>query len=60
LRAKRNPGNEGKCEGMNLHTSKGASTSGVCSPDGLPNFQKAIVGIKTQWIKKFFIALERY
>ncbi len=26
--------------------------------DGLPNFQRAIVGIKTHWIKKFLIILE--
>jgi len=28
----RRPGNEKKCEGMNLHTSKGASTLGVRVP----------------------------
>jgi len=28
----RKPGSEGKCEGMNPHTLKGASTLGVLSP----------------------------
>jgi hypothetical protein len=37
LRAKRKPGSERKCEGMNPHTPKGASTLGVWSPGGLPN-----------------------
>jgi hypothetical protein len=32
LRAKRKLGSEGKCEGMNLHTPKRASTSRVWSP----------------------------
>jgi hypothetical protein len=47
LRAKRKPKSEGRCEGMNLHTPKGASTLGVWSPNGLPNLQRAIVGVKT-------------
>jgi len=51
-------GSEGKCEGMNPHTPKGASILGVWSPDGLPNFHRVIVGVKTQWIEKFFISLE--
>jgi len=55
LRAKRKPKNEGKCEGMNPHTPKGASTLGVWSPDGLLNFQRVIAGVKTQWIEEFFI-----
>jgi hypothetical protein len=25
------------------------------SPGGLPNFQRAIVGVKTQWIEEFYI-----
>jgi len=37
LWAKRKPGGEGRCEGMNLHTPKGASTLGIWSLDGLPN-----------------------
>jgi hypothetical protein len=55
LWAKRKPESEGNCEGMNLHTPKGASTLGVWNLGGLPNFQKAIAGVKTQWIEKFFI-----
>jgi len=46
---------EGRCEGMNPHTPKGASTLGVWSPDGFPNLQRTIVGVKTQWIEEFFI-----
>jgi hypothetical protein len=60
LRAKRKPGSEGKCEGMNPHTPKGACTLGVWSLGGLPNLQKAIVGIKTKWIEKFLISLKTY
>jgi hypothetical protein len=60
LWAKRKPGSEGKCEGMNPHTPKGASTLGVWSPNGLPNFQIVILGVKTQWIEKFFISLRSY
>jgi len=48
LRARRKPGGKGKCEGMNPHTPKGVSTLGVWSPGGLPNLQRAIVGVKTQ------------
>jgi hypothetical protein len=51
---------EGKCEGMNPHTSKGTSTLGVWSPDGLPNLERGIVGVKTQCIEKFFTLLESY
>jgi hypothetical protein len=46
LRVKRKLGSEGKCEGMNLHTLKGASTLGVLNPSGLPNLQRAIAGVK--------------
>jgi len=60
LQAKRKPGNERKCEGMNLNIPKGASTLGVWSLGGLPNFQRAIVGVKTQWIKKKIISLQNY
>jgi len=55
LQVKRKPGNEGKCEGMNPHTPKGASTLGVWSPVGLPNFQREISEVKTQWIEEIFI-----
>jgi hypothetical protein len=60
LRVERKPESEGKCEGTNPHTPKGASTLGVWSPDGLPNLQRAIVGVKTQWIEEMFISLENY
>jgi hypothetical protein len=47
LWAKRKPGSEGKCEGMNPHTPKGAFTLGVGSPNGLLNLQRDIAGVKT-------------
>jgi hypothetical protein len=44
---------------MNPHTPKGASTLGVgWSPDGVPNFQKVITGVKTEWIEEFLISLK--
>ncbi len=49
------PMNVGECEGMNPHTPKWIPTLEV---DGLPNFQRAIAGVKTHWIKKFLISLE--
>jgi hypothetical protein len=48
LRAKRKPGNEGKCEGMNLHTPKRAPTLGVWTPG------------EFRWIEEFLISLESY
>jgi hypothetical protein len=57
---RKKPGSEGKCEGMNPHTPKGASTLGVWSLDGLLNLQRAIARVKTQWIEDLFISLERY
>jgi hypothetical protein len=60
LRAKRKPESEGNYEGMNPHTLKKASTFGVWSINGLPNLQRAIVGVKTQWIEEFFILLKSY
>jgi len=42
-----------ECEGMNPHTPK-------WTPNGLPNFQRAIAGNKTHWFEKFFISLENY
>jgi len=60
LWAKKKPGSEGKCEGMNLHIPKGAFTLGVWSLGGLPNLQRKIAGVKTQWIEKFLISLESY
>ncbi len=60
LQAKRKPKSEGKCEGMNPHTPKGAPTLGVWSLSGLSNFQRVIVRVKTQWIEYFFISLESH
>jgi hypothetical protein len=58
LGAKRKPRSEGKCEGMNLHIPKGTSILGVWSLGGLSNIQRAIIGVKTQWIETFFISFE--
>jgi len=41
-----------KCEGIDPHTPKGTPTLGVWSPNGLPNVQKTIAGVKTQWIDR--------
>jgi hypothetical protein len=43
-----------ECEGMNPHTHKATPTLG----DGVPNFQREILGVKTQWSEEFFISLE--
>jgi hypothetical protein len=45
---------------MNLHTPKGTSILGVGSPGGLPNLQRAIKRVKTQWIEKLLISFESY
>jgi hypothetical protein len=52
LWAKRKPRSEGKCEGMNLHTPKGA-TLGIWNPGGLPNLQRVIAGVKANGLKSF-------
>ncbi len=52
-------GSVGKCEGMNLHTSKGASTLGVGVLAGSQIF-RAIAGVKTQWIEKYLISLKSF
>jgi hypothetical protein len=39
---------------------QGSSHLGSWSPNGLPNVQRTIVGVKTQWIEKLFISLESY
>jgi len=31
---------------------------GSWSPGGLPNVQRVIIRVKTQWLEKFFISLE--
>jgi hypothetical protein len=40
---------------MNPHTPKATPTLG----DGVPNFKRAIEGVKSQWLEEFFISLER-
>jgi len=52
------PVNARECEGIDPHTPKGTPTLGVGSPGGLPNFQRAISGVKTQWLEEFFISLK--
>jgi hypothetical protein len=50
-----------KCEGMwgSEHShSQGNSHFGRWSPGGLPKFQRAITGVKTQWLVAFFISLK--
>jgi hypothetical protein len=42
---------------MNPHTPR-KFHFGNWSLDGLPNFQRVIVGVKTQWLEKFFISME--
>ncbi len=38
--------------------SQVSSHFGSRSPDGFPNLQRAILGVKTYWIEKFLISLE--
>jgi hypothetical protein len=33
---------------------------GVGVPNGLPNLQNAIAGVKIHWFEEFFISLESY
>jgi len=47
-----------KCEGVNPHTPKANSHFGRWSPGRLPKLQRAIAGVKPQWIVAFFISLE--
>jgi hypothetical protein len=51
-------GSTKECEGMNPHTPKGTLILGSWSPNGLPNFQRAIARVKTHWIKAFLISLK--
>jgi hypothetical protein len=37
-----------------------SSHFGSWSPDGPPNFQRVIIGVKTHYIKKFIIPLEKF
>jgi hypothetical protein len=46
------------CEGMNPHTPQGNFHLGSWNFGGLPNVQKAITRVRTQWIEKFFIPLK--
>jgi hypothetical protein len=43
---------------MNPHTPR-KFHFGSWSLGGLPNFQRAIAGVKTQWLEEFFISMER-
>jgi hypothetical protein len=45
---------------MNPHTPEGTPMSGIGVPNGLPNLQSAIVGVKTHFLEKLFISLKRY
>ncbi len=51
-------GSVGKCENEPSH-SQVSSHFGSWSPDGLPNFQRAIAGVKTHWNEEFLISLKR-
>jgi hypothetical protein len=42
---------------MNPHTPR-EFHFGSWSLGGLPNIQRAIAGVKTQWVEEFFISLE--
>ncbi len=46
-----------ECEGIDLHTPKGTPTLAV---GVLVDFQRTMVGVKTQWIEDLFISLESY
>jgi hypothetical protein len=55
------PGSVRKCErvwGSEHSHSQDNSHFGRWSPGGLPKFQRAIWGVKTQWFVTFFISLE--
>jgi hypothetical protein len=50
-----------KCEGVwgsEPSHSQGNFHFGRWSPSGLPNFHRAISGVKTQWLVAFFISFE--
>jgi hypothetical protein len=53
LRAKRKPGSEGKCEGMNPHTPKGASTLKVGVSMDSQIFKERLQGSKLIGLKSF-------
>jgi hypothetical protein len=43
---------------MNPHTAR-EFHFGSWSLGGLPNLQRAIAGVKNQWLEEFFISLKR-
>jgi len=49
-----------ECEGKNPPHSQVNSHVGSWSPGGLPNVQRAIARVKTQWLEEFFISLKSY
>jgi hypothetical protein len=49
-----------ECEGMNPHTPKWTPIVRVGIPNGFPNLQSAITGVKTHRIKKTFVGLKSY
>ncbi len=49
-----------ECEGMNLHTPKWIPMLGIGIPNGLPNLQSVILGVKTHHLEDFFISLKNY
>jgi len=56
------PGSVKKCEGVwgsEPSHSQGNSHFGRWSPDRPPKLQRAISGVKTQWLVAFLISLER-
>jgi len=53
-------GSARKCDGIDFRIPKGTPPVESWSLGGLPNVQKAIAGVKIQWIEKFFISLESY
>jgi hypothetical protein len=46
--------------GNNPHPPKWTPIVGIGVPNGLPNLQNVIVGVKTHRLEKFFISLKNY
>jgi len=57
---KRKPNREQKCEGMNPHTPKGASTLGIGVPMDSQMFKEKLQEPKCNGLRSFFIPLESY
>jgi hypothetical protein len=55
----RKPGSERKWRNEPSHSQRSFHL-GSWSPGGLPNVQRAISGVKTQWIEELFIPLKSY